>query len=187
MSRWIKGTFISGLTLVLAGTVDNEWFDAPQPPPLAAQAQVAQRPPEKPRVRIDIPAYVRGRVTHVAAGGKLQEAIDKAQPGETITLEPGATYEGPFQLRRKDGTDWITIMTAAAQLPAAGIRVAPSHAALMPKLVADGDAVIVAEPGSHHYRFIGLEVTPAEGTYVNTLIQLGDAEKALDQLPHHFI
>jgi hypothetical protein len=46
---------------------------------------------------------------------------------------------------------------------------------------------VVAEPGSHHYRFIGIEIAPVEGTYVNTLIMLGDAEKALDQLPHHFI
>ena len=37
-----------------------------------------------------------------------------------ITLAPGATYRGPFQLRRKDGDGWIVIASAAKDLPAAG-------------------------------------------------------------------
>ncbi len=42
-------------------------------------------------------------VRHVPAGGALQQAIDAAQPGDTITLEPGALYTGNFVLPNKTG------------------------------------------------------------------------------------
>ena len=32
----------------------------------------------------------------VAAGGDLQSAIDRAAPGDTITLDAGATFVGQF-------------------------------------------------------------------------------------------
>jgi nitrous oxidase accessory protein NosD len=34
----------------------------------------------------------------VPAGGDLQAAINSAAPGDTIVLEAGATYRGPFWL-----------------------------------------------------------------------------------------
>ena len=43
------------------------------------------------------------------AGGDLQAAIDAAQPGDTILLQAGATFTGPFTLRAKNGTAYITI------------------------------------------------------------------------------
>ena len=41
----------------------------------------------------------------VNAGGDLQAAIDAAHPGDTIVLQAGATFNGPFRLRVKNGTD----------------------------------------------------------------------------------
>jgi len=35
----------------------------------------------------------------VNAGGNLQAAIDAAHPGDTIVLQAGATFDGPFKLR----------------------------------------------------------------------------------------
>ena len=82
---------------------------------------------------------------HVPAGGNLQAAIDRAQPGDTITLEPGATYTGQFRLRKKAGDQFITITTAAPQtLPPANTRMTPAEAANLPKLVASSNVGVIA-------------------------------------------
>ncbi len=151
----------------------------------AGAAQYRHTAPERPRARVELPPESpRSRVVHVKAGGSLQAALDSATPGDRITLEPGATYTGPFRLPRKTGDQWIVI-TSAGTLPARGRRVAPSDAPQMPRLVAEGDFVIQAMPGASHYRLVGLEISPVDGTYVNTLIQLGDKERTLNDQPHH--
>jgi hypothetical protein len=149
-------------------------------------AQYRPMTAERPRTRVELPAESRGRVVHVKSGENLQAALDDATPGDHITLDAGGTYRGPFRLLRKTGDQWIVI-TTAGQLPARGRRVAPSNAAQMPHLVAEGDYVIQAMPGAHHYRLVGLEVSPAAGTFVNTVIQLGDRERTLDEQPHHIV
>jgi len=153
----------------------------------AGAAQYQHTPAERPRTRVELPPDAsHGRVVHVKRGDSLQAALDAANPGDRITLDPGATYTGPFRLPRKDGDQWIVISTAG-QLPPRGQRVQPSHAAQMPHLVAEGDVVIQAMPGAHHYRLVGLEVSPTDGTFVNTLIQLGDRERTLNDQPHHIV
>ncbi|HVG53305.1 MAG TPA: glycosyltransferase family 2 protein [Vicinamibacterales bacterium] len=153
----------------------------------AGAAQYQHTPAERPRTRVELPPdAAHGRVVHVKPGDSLQAALDAANPGDRITLDPGATYTGPFRLPRKDGDQWIVISTAG-QLPPRGQRVQPSHAAQMPHLVAEGDVVIQAMPGAHHYRLVGLEVSPTDGTFVNTLIQLGDRERTLNDQPHHIV
>src|SRR5919112_3992455 len=78
----------------------------------------------------------RAATVTVPAGGNLQTAINAAQPGDTILLEAGATYRGPFNLPVKAGADYITIRTNAsdASLPV-DKRVNPAQASLMPKIV----------------------------------------------------
>jgi hypothetical protein len=139
------------------------------------------------------------RPTHAAtinvpSGGNLQAAIDGATAGDIIVLEAGATYVGPFTLRAKpaSGDLWITIQSSAlSQLPPAGTRVSPAHAALMPKLVSPGtnQPALRTAPYAHHYRLVGIEVAPASpSAYVRELIQLGDgsaAQNSLAQVPHH--
>jgi len=155
----------------------------------ANNAQYQYAAPERPRSRVELPPEAtRGRTVHVKPGESLQAAIDAAAPGDRITLQPGATYQGPFRLPRKTGDQWVVIASAAeAQLPPRGRRVAASHASQMPRIVAEGDTVIQAMPGAHHYRLVGLEVAPADGTYANTLVQLGDRETTADSQPHHIV
>ena len=100
---------------------------------------------------------------HVPKGGNLQAAIDAAQPGSTITLQPGAEYIGDFILRTKPGEEYITITTAdASKLPAAGKRISPAYAPGLPKISTPNvNPAIVTEPGAHHYRFVGLEIRPS--------------------------
>ncbi|MGH9903007.1 MAG: hypothetical protein ACRD68_14470, partial [Pyrinomonadaceae bacterium] len=84
-------------------------------------------------------AVSRAATIRVAAGGDFQAALYAAHPGDTILLEAGATFVGPFTLPYKPGTgtDWITIRSSApdADLPAPGERVTPAHSPRLPKLV----------------------------------------------------
>jgi hypothetical protein len=144
--------------------------------------------PRAPLETVDtgtLPAVTR-RVP-VADGAGLQQALDAARPGDWIELQSGATYTGPFRLRRFAGDGWVVVTSSAPGLPAPGTRVGPMHAGLMPKLRAASQAVIIAEPGAHHYRFIGLDIAPQPGTWLVGLLQLGDDERSLDLVPHDIV
>ena len=78
---------------------------------------------------------LRLAVAVLLAGGDLQRALNAARPGDTIFLEPGATYTGNFVLPAKAGDDErpITLRSAGESVPA-GQRVTPEHAARLAKL-----------------------------------------------------
>jgi hypothetical protein len=148
------------------------------------------RPPERPRRRVERADSRRsGRTIAVAAGGNLQRAFDEANAGDTIALDPGATYEGPFRLPQKDGSEWIVVTAnwSRASLPSAGQRISPSSAARMPKLVASSGSVVVANSAAHHYRFVGIEISPARGVFLRDLVQLGVNETEIGSVPHHIV
>ncbi|HXH24991.1 MAG TPA: hypothetical protein VNI78_07060, partial [Vicinamibacterales bacterium] len=155
--------------------------------PLPVQRAVESRAPALPKVRVAVPAITATRTVHVPAGGDLQAALDRAQGGELITLEPGATYRGPFTLRRKSRAAWITIASASPELPGPGERVTPAHRHLMPRLASSSDAVVIAEPGAHHYRLVGLEIAPEPGVFLQTLVRFGEDERSVGDLPHHLV
>ena len=151
---------------------------------------------ELPRVFVNTAMPpVTGRSRRVRAGDDLQRSLDAARPGDELVLDPGATFTGSFVLRRKPGASggaWITIRTAGT-LPPAGTRVSPANAAQMPKLVAahPTESALLTEAGAHHYRLVGLEIAGARGRATGyTLVALGDggeAQKTLDQVPHHLV
>jgi hypothetical protein len=150
--------------------------------------QGAVAAPELPRVTVDVnDAAGSGRVIHVPSGSSLQAALDKAQPGDRITLDRGATYRGPFRLPKKDGDRWIAITTAGNGVPGEGQRVGPAQAGQFAKLVASSGSVVETDSGAHHYRFVGLEIAPADGVYLRALMQIGGEEGPADALPHHII
>lgn len=124
-------------------------------------------------------------ILHVPAGADLQAAIDRAAPGDTITLEPGATYQGLFKLRRKAGNQYITIRIAdESLLPPDGTRISPAAATVLPKLIApDNRPPLQTEAGAHRYRLIGIEIRPPKGVYASELVLLGSpgALSAADQ------
>ena len=57
----------------------------------------------------------------------------------------------------------------------------------MARLESASGTVVRADPGAHHYRFVGLEIAPADGEFLNTLIELGDDARGVEALPHHLI
>jgi len=162
---------------------------------LAADVELALLPKlqEVPVISAD------GPVIRVDAGGDLQAALNLAVPGSVIELVVGAVYRGPFVLPYKDGDGWITIRTDITPenhqyvLPAAGVRVTPDDSKAMARLDSDSHAVLIAGPGAHHYRFIGIEFspsvasTPGEGVFLDALVVLGLDIENIEDIPHHFI
>jgi hypothetical protein len=132
----------------------------------------------------------RAETIAVRAGGDLQAALDRARPGDVIQLEPGAAFAGPFHLPQKSGDAWITIRSGAAEaaLPRPGVRARPSDSKAMPKLTAASDWVVAAQPGAHHYRFVGIELEPSPGAFLYNLVLLGDGKQAAEGLlPHDIV
>jgi hypothetical protein len=132
-------------------------------------------------------------IRRIGSGESLQGALDAAVPGDTLLLDAGVTFQGPFTLPRKDGDDWITVQSAALDALPEGRRVGPADAPCMPRLVSPGanEPVLRTQPGAHHYRLQGLEVTPASSdAVVSDLITLGDgsaAQNTLASVPHHLL
>jgi hypothetical protein len=125
------------------------------------------------------------------AGGNLQQAITNAQPGDTIALEPGATYTGNFTLPNTGGTAVITIRTAGDDgLPGEGGRISPANAARLAKLRSGNSAPAVqTAPNAHHWRLMLLEIQ-ANANGVGDIMTLGDgssAQTSLSQVPHDLV
>src|SRR5712671_3572162 len=134
-------------------------------------------PPELPRALVDTsePAMT-GRTLRVAEGGDLQAALGAANPGDTIVLDPGAEYRGPFTLPAKTGSGWIEITGDPRTLPAPGLRIDPSFDGWLPKLVAASGPILSA-PHAGRYRFIGIEITPEAGRFLTSLVSVTAPER----------
>ncbi len=157
-----------------------------------AGSPVAFEAPELPRAFVDtsMPEQT-DQVIRVPADGDLQQALDSAQPGDTVVLEAGATHTGTFMLPKKAGDGWIIVRSSAEeQLPAPGTRVTPDGAQHMPKLVTNRNdqPALRAALGAHHYRFIGIEFTTApEVSKVSAIVEVSHRSTELDDVPSHFV
>jgi len=129
-----------------------------------------------------------GRTIAVPSSGDFQKALDNAHPGDVITLEPGAVYKGPFTLPKKSGSGWIVIRTAGDRgIAQPGTRIDPGQAGGLARLVAGSGSVVKTAPGAHHYRLVGLEIKPTDGTFLYNLVEIGSAETSMEDIPHHVI
>ena len=141
---------------------------------------------ELPRVFLDTTyAPPSGNVISMTSGGDFQAALNAAQPGDIIELQSGATFTGNFVLPNKSGTGWIYIRSSAhASLPPPGTRVARSHATLMPKLVTNNAAPVLATASAaHHYRFVGIEIASTASLTYNVIVLEGSAQTSTAQVP----
>jgi hypothetical protein len=129
----------------------------------------------------------------VAAGGDLQSAINAAAPGDTILLPAGAVFTGNFILPAKSGSAFITIRSASpdSSLPAAGVRITPQDAGLLPQVRSDHNgAAFLTAPGASYWRLQFIEVLPSESTSSANLIELGSADSSqssLSQVPQSLV
>jgi hypothetical protein len=144
------------------------------------------------RARRASPPQRTGSTLRLDRKGDLQDAIDQAKPGDTIVLEAGAVYTGPFMLPVKSGSDFITIQSSRASELPENARVSPSQSALFAKVQSSTNAepILRTKPGAHHYKFVGIEFsTTDENVKVFDLIRLGDwdPQTTLESVPHHLI
>jgi hypothetical protein len=184
MSRRRGVRIVSGATTLLAMA-------------LCLAAEGAPTPPARPQVLLETSLAstpVTGKTIRVAAGGDFQAALDRANPGDEIVLQAGATYTGNFLLPAKDGSGkWITIRTSdVAGLPKEGMRASPQHAKAMPKIVdPNGNGAIGTALRAGYYRLIGLEITvSADVKNAWALVKLGSGGSDQDSLAvvaHHLI
>jgi hypothetical protein len=136
-------------------------------------------------------AVRNGSVLQLDRNGDLQRTLNQARPGDTIVLQAGAVYEGPFTLPVKSGTEFITIQSSRVSELREGVRVSPSQSALFAKLQSaeNGAPVVKTEAGAHHYKFVGIEFSTASAqVVVYDLIRLGDNDQTtLQAVPHHLM
>lgn len=137
----------------------------------------------------ETPLEISGNTIFVKAGGNFQSALERAEPGDTILLQSGATFRGNFNLPNKPGAEFITVRASAAeaQIPAADARIDPAkYAGVLPKLVSpNSEPVLSAYNGAHHFRFVGVEFG-ATKSGIGNIIKIGSTEeKRIEDLPHH--
>jgi len=126
-------------------------------------------------------------VIRVSAGSDLQQALNIAQPGDTIELQAGAGYTGAFTLPYKNGNEFITIQSSAASRLPEGKRVEASDAPMMAKILSSGKAApaISTALRAHHYRFVGIEFAPSNADIIYNLLDFGSDAERLADVPHH--
>jgi hypothetical protein len=136
-----------------------------------------------------VPASAATR--HVPAGGDLQAALNAARPGDVITLAPGATYTGNFKLPVKNGDTYIVVRTAdaARDLPPAGTRVSPAHAASLAKIKSSNTSPALSTvAGAHHWRVELIEFQAnVNGTGDIIVLGASSAQTQISQVPQHLI
>jgi len=124
----------------------------------------------------------------VSAGGDLQDALNRARPGDTILLERGATYIGNFTLPAKEGGDRvITLRTSGDDgFPADGERMTPLAADALAKVRSpNGASALVTAPGARNWTIALVEFL-ANRDGAGDIIALGDggtAQSSLQSVP----
>ncbi|HEV7891019.1 MAG TPA: hypothetical protein VGP08_10280 [Pyrinomonadaceae bacterium] len=134
------------------------------------------------------------RTVTLKSGDDLQRALEDARPGDTLVLQAGAVFVGPFTLPRKPGAEFVEVRSSALdRLPREGARVSPSDAAAMPKVVSPGrgEPALRTAPGAHHFRFVGVEFSTRDASArAYELIKLGADDRTQDsveKVPHHLV
>ena len=141
-----------------------------------------------------------GKVTLIASGGDVVNALNAASCGDTILLQAGGTYTFKgmpvFPSKNCDAQHWITVRTEASDsaLTPEHVRINPSYAGVaslpgrpaytgpannvMAKLVLGLNPISIGD----HYRLIGLEVTrPADGKWYNALLTPAGSHIIIDR------
>ncbi len=137
--------------------------------------------------------YARAATIAVPANGSLQAAINAAQPGDVITLTPGATYIGNFVLPDKGPIDTYIVIRSAAPdsvLPRPGIRMTPAYSAWLPKIKSPNTMPAVkTAAAANHWKLMFLEFESNQNGF-GEVVALGAGDSSQTQLslvPHDLV
>ncbi len=169
---------------------------ADRPLPVTTLAQG----PELPRASVDTTLHrLNGREIIVRKGDNLQRAINRAERGDVIRVDPKGTW-GAIVLPAKQGQGWVHIeCLALSSLPPAGKRVSVQDAKYMPTIlnITSGTPrpALNTELHASHYRIMGVRFKSRKFTRQghNKMLMLGRghstmlAAKSPHDLPHHIV
>ncbi|MET0624192.1 MAG: carbohydrate-binding protein [Pyrinomonadaceae bacterium] len=128
-------------------------------------------------------ASARATDHYCTTSSQLTTALANAVGGDTITLQAGNTFVGPFTLR-SGLTSTVTVRSSAhASIPGADVRVSNSDRANMP-IIHCGNSInencfITSGTDADNWRLTGLEIRPKPAVTVSQLIQLGTASDSV--------
>ncbi len=125
-------------------------------------------------------------------------ALANCALNDVIVLTAGSSYVGPFTIPNKvSGSGWVYVISSAlASLPAYGEatanRVVAADATNMAKIqvtAAAASAAIKVTSNSHHFRFVGIEVTvgPTTTDAVSAMVSLNNSDVSNSTVCHHII
>lgn len=167
-----------------------------------AGSVVASKPFRPMKTTFALPG---GTVRNVNSSATLTAALAAASLGDIIVMavtstDSGGKYTGPFTLPTKSGSSWIYIVSANYynNTPSSGTTI--PQPGTMPNNTTDlvnmpwvTTAAININPfatsgASHHYRFVGIHMTPGDGiTTYGLLVVQNPGINNYNQIPHHFI
>ncbi len=162
-------------------------------------AYAAATLPTLPTSLVDVSYSVpTGTSCTATNSAQFTTCLNSAALNSTIVLTAGTTYTAPaggFVLPNKTtGSGWIYIVSSnLAGIPVDGTRATASHASAMPKITATAgnETAIQAAIGAHHYRFVGIEFSPAAGQFNYSIVSIGSSNTvnidAANEIPHHII
>jgi hypothetical protein len=128
-----------------------------------AQASGAMALPAPPQTFDVAFPRITGKRWSARNSEQFKKALDKAQRGDEIVLEEGATFSGNFRLPEKAGgvgDGWILVRSEPLSSMSEGVRVTPALADRMAKIVSpnSGPALATASGASGWY-LAGIEIT----------------------------
>lgn len=135
-------------------------------------------------------ASARATDYYCTTSSQLTTALANAVGGDTITLQAGNTFVGPFTLR-SGLTSTVTIRSSSyASIPGADVRVTDSDRSNMPIIQCgnntNDNCFVTSGTDADNWRLTGLEMLPKPGVTTSQLIQLGNAsDSAVADTPNN--
>lgn len=152
---WRKAAIIIGLLILALVLYLGFW---PVPPDLPTEAS-ADEPPSWPEV---LPIAASGRTLTVQPGESIQEAVDRAQPGDTILISPGVYHEAVVIK-----TDGLTLRGVAGE---DGLPVLDGEGEFGNGITATGHQLTLEGLIIRNYLTNGVVVTGAVGVVLRDLV-----------------
>lgn len=126
-----------------------------------------------------------GTTWNVNNAAELTTALAGCVGGDLIILNKANTFSGStYTLRNLAGSAWVYIMSSDASFQVdSSTRVTTNANMPMVQSAGSPNVAFQTNPGAHHYRFVGLEITNVAAA-TGGLFRIGNGETTIATLPH---